>query len=70
MEQDCFQKVAYIGLLNDDDTLKIGIPLYVKVKGNMSEEQKKLLYGVSSEMVRHYQNQISEYFASLKKANN
>ena len=65
--QEHYQKVAYIGVLNDDDTLKVGIPLYVKVNGDMSAEQRKLLHEVSAEMVRRYEKQISAYFQKLKK---
>jgi hypothetical protein len=62
-----YQKVAYIGVLNDDDTLKIGIPLYIKVNGDMSEQQQKFLYGIATDMVRRYEKQISEYFQKLRK---
>ena len=62
-----FEQVAYIGVLNDDDTLKIGIPLYVKVNGDMSQEQEKLLHGISTEMIRRYDKEISEYFQKLRK---
>ena len=62
-----FQQVAYIGVLNDDDTLKIGIPLYVKVNGDMSAEQEKLLHGIATEMIRRYDKEISAYFQKLRK---
>lgn len=67
MEQMYYQQVAYIGILNEDDTLKIGIPLYVKVSGDMSAERHKLLQDISTEMIRKYDRQISEYFQNLKK---
>ena len=62
-----FSQVAYIGVLNDDDTLKIGIPLYVKVSGDMSAEQQKLMHEITTDMIRRYEKQISEYFQELKK---
>lgn len=67
MAQESFQQVAYIGILNEDDTLKIGIPLYVKVSGEMSEQRKKQLQDISTEMIRKYDRQISEYFQELKR---
>ena len=62
-----YQMIAYIGVLNDDDTLKTGIPLYVKVKGDMSEQQRKHLHGIATEIVRKYEKQIGAYFQKLKK---
>jgi len=62
-----YQRIAYIGVLNDDGSLKIGIPLYVKVNGDMSAEQRKHLYEISAEIVRRYEKQISAYFQKLKK---
>lgn len=67
MAQEHFQQIAYIGVLNEDDTLKIGIPLYVKVSGEMSAERQKLLQDISIEMLRKYDKQISEYFQKLKR---
>lgn len=67
MAQEHFQQVAYIGVLNEDDTLKIGIPLYVKVSGDMSVERQKLLHEIATDMIRKYEKQISEYFQKLKR---
>lgn len=67
MEQVHFQQVAYIGVLNEDDTLKIGIPLYVKVSGEMSAERRKMIQDIATEMLRKYDKQISEYFQKLKR---
>ena len=67
MEQVTYQQVAYIGVLNEDDTLKIGIPLYVKVNGEMSVERQKMIQDIATEMLRKYDKQISEYFQKLKR---
>jgi hypothetical protein len=59
-------------LLNADDTLKMCVPLYVKVNGDISPEQQKLTNEIVAELVRKYQRQISEHFTKLQKggANN
>ena len=62
-----YTRVAYVGLLNDDDTLKMCLPLYVKVNGEVSPEQQKLTNDIVAELVRKYQRQISEHFSNLKK---
>ena len=67
MNKERYTQIAYIGVLNDDDTLKMGIPLYVKVGGDMSAEQQKHIQEISQTMLRHYEKQIGEYFANLKK---
>lgn len=67
MEQVTYQQIAYIGVLNEDDTLKIGIPLYVKVNGDMSVQRQKMIQDIATEMLRKYDKQISEYFQKLKR---
>lgn len=62
-----YQQIAYIGVLNEDDTLKIGIPLYVKVNGDMSVQRQKMIQDIATEMLRKYDKQISEYFQKLKR---
>ena len=62
-----FTRVAYVGLLNDDDTLKMLVPLYVKVSGDVSPEQQKLTNEIVAELVRKYQKQISQHLTNLKK---
>jgi hypothetical protein len=54
-------------LLDDDSTLKLCVPLYVKVGGEVSQEQQKLTNEIVAELVRKYQRQISEHFTNLKK---
>lgn len=71
MAQDFFQKVAYIGLQNDNGTLMINIPLYVKVselnKSGMTDTQEKMISRITEIMIKRYEKQLSEYFASLKE---
>lgn len=67
MEQVTYQQIAYIGVLNEDDTLKLGIPLYVKVNGDMSVQRQKMIQDIATEMLRKYDKQISEYFQKLKR---
>lgn len=74
MAQELFQKVAYIGLRNADGSLMLNVPLYVKVselnKNGMTDTQEKVLHRISEIMIQRYEKQLSEYFASLKRANN
>lgn len=71
MAQDFFQKVAYIGLRNDDGSLMINVPLYVKVselnKSGMTDTQEKMISRITEIMIQRYEKQLSEYFASLKE---
>ena len=62
-----YTRVAYVGLLNDDDTLKMCVPIYVKVNGDLSPEQQRLTNEIVAELVGKYQRQISEHFSNLKK---
>lgn len=74
MAQECFQKVAYIGLRNSDGSMMLNVPLYVKVaelnKNGMTDTQEKIIHRISEIMIQRYERQISEYFASLKQENN
>ena len=74
MAQECFQKVAYIGLRNSDGSMMLNVPLYVKVaelnKNGMTDTQEKIIHRISEIMTQRYERQISEYFASLKQENN
>lgn len=71
MAQDFFRKVAYIGLRNDDGSLMINVPLYVKVselnKSGMTDTQEKMISRITEIMIQRYEKQLSEYFASLKE---
>lgn len=72
MANDTFQKVAYIGLKQPDGTMMINVPLYVKVselnKSGMTETQEKVISRITEIMIKRYEKQLSEYFASLKKS--
>lgn len=74
MAQECFQKVAYIGLRKTDGSLMLNVPLYVKVselnKSGMTDTQEKVLHRISEIMIQRYEKQISDYFTSLKQTNN
>ena len=71
MANDTFQKVAYIGLKQPDGTMMINIPLYVKVgelqKSGMTDTQEKVISRITEIMIKRYEKQLSEYFASLKQ---
>lgn len=71
MAQEFFQKVAYIGLRKTDGSLMINVPLYVKVselnKSGMTETQEKVMHRISEIMIKRYEKQLGEYFASLKQ---
>lgn len=71
MANDTFQKVAYIGLRQPDGTMMINIPLYVKVselnKSGMTDTQEKVISRITEIMIKRYEKQLSEYFASLKE---
>lgn len=71
MANELFQKVAYIGLRNTDGSMLLNVPLYVKVSelnaSGMTETQEKIISRISEIMIKRYEKQISEYFASLKE---
>ena len=52
----------------------LNVPLYVKVselnKNGMTDTQEKVLHRISEIMIQRYEKQLSEYFVSLKRANN
>ena len=71
MANDTFQKVAYIGLKQPDGAMMINVPLYVKVselnKSGMTDTQEKVISRITEIMIKRYEKQLSEYFASLKE---
>ena len=71
MEQENFQKVAYIALRNTDGSMMINVPLYVKVselnKNGMTDEQEKIIERITETMMKRYEKQISAYFTGLKE---
>lgn len=74
MAQEHYQKVAYIGLRNSDGSMMLNVPLYVKVaelnKNGMTDTQEAIMHRISEVMIKRYEKQINEYFASLKQENN
>lgn len=71
MANELFQKVAYIGLRQPDGTMMLNVPLYVKVselnKSGMTDTQEKVIDRIAEIMIKRYDKQLSEYFASLKE---
>ena len=71
MANDTFLKVAYIGLKQPDGAMMINVPLYVKVselnKSGMTGTQEKVISRITEIMIKRYEKQLSEYFASLKE---
>ena len=71
MANELFQTVAYIGLRQPDGSMMINVPLYVKVselnKSGMTDTQEKVISRITEIMIKRYEKQLSEYFASLKE---
>ena len=71
MGKELYQAVAYITLRNKDGSPMINVPLYVKVsetnKSGMTETQEKTISRITEIMIKRYEKQLSEYFASLKE---
>lgn len=71
MANETFVKVAYIGLKQPDGAMMINVPLYVKVselnKSGMTDTQEKVISRITEIMIKRYEKQLSEYFASLKE---
>lgn len=71
MANDTFLKVAYIGLKQPDGSMMLNVPLYVKVselnKSGMTDTQEKVISRITEIMIKRYEKQLSEYFASLKE---
>ena len=66
-----YQKVAYIGLRNQDGSYLLNVPLYIKVseinKSGITDMQEELIHRISEIMMRRYEKQIGEHIANLKK---
>lgn len=71
MANETFGKVAYIGLKQPDGAMMINVPLYIKVselnKSGMTDTQEKVISRITEIMIKRYEKQLSEYFASLKE---
>lgn len=67
-----YQIIGFIGLDNPDGTMAFNIPLYVKVtelnKDGNTDQAKELMHKVAVLMREHYESQLSEYIAKLKKS--
>ncbi len=70
MNDDLYQKVAYIGLRNKDGTYQMNVPLYVKVnevnKNGVTDAQEEIIHKISSILIEHYEKQIGEFLAQQK----
>lgn len=68
MEQH-YQKVAYIALRQNDGSLLINVPLFVRVAdlqpNGMSNDQEQLMHQISEIMHRHYEQRLTDYFTKL-----
>lgn len=68
---ETFQKVAYIGLRNEDGSYFMNVPLYIKVsevnKSGLTHMQEDLIHKISEIMMKHYERQINEEIARKKK---
>lgn len=70
---ETFQKVAYIGLRNNDGSYLMNVPLYIRVsevtKNGLTEMQEELVHKISEIMMKHYDRQILEELEKRKKEN-
>lgn len=68
---EAYQKVAYIGLKNEDGSYLLSVPLYVKVSevniNGMTDMQENLIHRISEIMIHRYEKQISEKIKKLKQ---
>lgn len=69
--EEIYQQVAFMALRDDKGAFSISVPLYVKVsdvnKNGNTDEEAAIMHRVSSVMMRHYDRQIAEHIAKLKK---
>jgi hypothetical protein len=70
---EAYQKVAYIGLRNQDGSYLLNVPLYVKVSqvniNGMTDMQEELIHRISEIMIHRYEKQISEEIKKHLKGN-
>lgn len=68
---EMYQKVAYIGLRNQDGSYLTNVPLYVKVTelnvNGLTDMQEDLIHRISSIMLQRYQQQFGEFINNKKK---
>jgi hypothetical protein len=71
MEQEFYQKVAYIGLRNPDGSFMLNVPLYVRVsevnRSGVTDGQEEIMHRISEVMMKRYEKQIGEFMASKKQ---
>ncbi len=69
--EEVYQQVAFMALRDDKGVFSISVPLYVKVsdvnKNGNTDEEAAIMHRVSSVMMKHYDRQIAEHIANLKK---
>jgi len=70
---EAYQKVAYIGLRNEDGSYLLNVPLYVKVSevnvNGMTDMQEKLMHKISSIMINQYEKQITSKIIEMNIIN-
>ena len=70
---ETFQKVAYIGLRNEDGSYLMNVPLYIKVsevtKNGLTKQQEGLIHKISEIMMKHYERQINEEMGKRRNSN-
>jgi hypothetical protein len=70
ISNEAYQKVAYIGLRNEDGSYLLNVPLYVKVSevniNGLTDMQEELIHKISEIMMHRYERQISEKIKKLK----
>lgn len=71
---ETFQKVAYIGLRNNDGSYLISVPLYIKVSDVdskcLTQSLEDIIHRISEIMMNRYNEQISQKIINLKKGVN
>lgn len=67
-----FQKVAYIGLRNDDGSFLLNVPLYIRIsdlnKSGVTAQQEELIHKISQIMIAHYDRQIAKHISQTKNS--
>ncbi len=65
-----FQKIAYIILRQNNGSLLINVPLFVRVTdlqaNGISDNHEQLMHRISELMCRHYEQRLTEHFSKLK----
>ncbi|MCM1404368.1 MAG: hypothetical protein NC133_02605 [Prevotella sp.] len=65
-----FIKVAYIALRQDDGSMLVNVPLFVRVdtlnQNGMTESQEKLINRIAEIMHQHYERRLTEYYRTLR----